>query len=332
MTTSPNRMGCVWLCCAVLCTADLSANQPQRQRITPQNAVDLAVLREIDADLTELRWRPDGSELAFVRWEQPVEILNPETLEVRGTICEDRRVIHFAFGRDLDVLAFCENGTTVHLVSAATIDTVELDAVNHQPQMAFSPDGTLLAAGGYGTLARVWSVADGRLVHELNVGVNEGGLWPVFSPDGRTLAVGNRNFTTCLFDVESGKRLRELPHRMSHGLKFSPDGKTLAVVYVDGSITLWNVADGQPLHSAKTSAEELYRVDWSPAGNLLVTSGLKGPITLWRSADLSVVRELEAPEWVIEASFSPDGTRILTAGGGILRGADRRVQVWGIPQ
>ena len=35
--------------------------------------------------------------------------------------------------------------------------------------MAFSPDGKTLAAGSYGTTARVWDVGSGELLHELDV-------------------------------------------------------------------------------------------------------------------------------------------------------------------
>jgi hypothetical protein len=43
-----------------------------------------------------------------------------------------------------------------------------------------------------------------------------------------------------------------------------------------------------------------------------------------------ILKELEAPEWVIRVRFSPDGDRLLTAGGGIQRDAGRKVVVWGL--
>src|SRR5262249_7882451 len=152
----------------------------------------------------------------------------------------------------------------------------------------------------------------------------------VFSPDGMTLAVGNRNSTTRLYEVATGKVLHVLDKPMSHGLKFSPDGKTLAIVYVDGSLRLWEVATGKLLREAKRVEGELYAVDGSPDGAVLATSGRRAGITLWDGRNLTVLKVLEAPEWVIQVRFSPDGTRLLSAGGGVLLGGPRRVIVWGV--
>lgn len=76
----------------------------------------------------------------------------------------------------------------------------------------------------------------------------------------------------------------------------------------------------------------MFLVSWSPDGELLVSAGLKGDIIVWNPTDLSVLRRLQAPEWVIGAKFTPDGTRLITAGGSAAFGSrDRLVQIWGVP-
>jgi WD40 repeat protein len=80
-----------------------------------------------------------------------------------------------------------------------------------------------------------------------------------------------------------------------------------------------------------TQAEELYAVDWSPDGSLLVTAGLKGTITIWDSRDLSVLRELPAPESVIDVKFSPDGRNLHWAGASeARRGGKRWLEILGV--
>jgi WD40 repeat protein len=138
------------------------------------------------------------------------------------------------------------------------------------------------------------------------------------------------NSTTSIFDPVSGKLLRELPKIMSQGLKFDPTGRTLAVSYVDAGLALWNAETGELLRSMQTRGNELYAVDWSPAGDVLATSGLGAAITLWDPRDLSILKELDAPEWVIQVRFSPDGTRLLTSGGSATPPKDQRVVVWGV--
>jgi len=146
------------------------------------------------------------------------------------------------------------------------------------------------------------------------------------------LAIGNRNAFIRLFEVPTGKLLHELPRSQTQEIKFSPNGRTLAAGYVDGTVGLWNVADGKLLRSEATGAQEVYTLDWSPKGDVLATAGREGRIVLWEPQELKVLKSLDSPEWVIQVRFSPDGTRLLSAGGRMARGPDRKVAVWGLPE
>jgi WD40 repeat protein len=64
---------------------------------------------------------------------------------------------------------------------------------------------------------------------------------------------------------------------------------------------------------------------------VLVTAGREGKVVLWDPRELKPLRELDSPEWVIQARFSPDGTRLWTAGGGTLPGTERKIVIWGLP-
>jgi WD40 repeat protein len=286
--------------------------------------------------------------MGLVRWKGPVEVRGVVSLTLYETIGEGKAITHFAFSPKRGVMAYSGNGgsKTATILLRAPVSEIRLDAGNDQPNVVFSPDGNLLATGGYGTAARLWRVEDGQLVRTFDTGPTKGGLTPVFSPDGRWLAIGNRNSTTSIFDVATGDLLATLPKRMSHELRFSPDGRTLAVVYVDGSVALWKVADGSLIVERKSKSAELYTVDWSPDGSLLATAGsiglapvrksaaavtdLPGSITIWDPKDLSVLRELPAPEWVIQVKFTPDGFNLYWAGGAQRQGGERRLEILGI--
>ncbi len=306
--------------------------EPRAKPVMPANAADVRELGRLDRDVHAIVWAPQGKEVAFVSWEKPVEVVAPGPFRALRTIGAGRRVIHFAFGTDRDTVALCVNGTKqAEIHNLRTRKVTVLDVGNDQPGVHFSPDGRLLATGGYGTTVKLWSAATGALVRTLDAGPTKGGLTPVFSPDGKTLAVGNRNATTGLFAVATGKLLHTLNRANTQELKFSPDGQTLAVAYVDAHVGLWRVADGKLLRLARARGEELYTLDWSPRGDVLATAGLKARITLWSPHSLTVLKELQAPEWVISVRFSPDGTRLLSAGGPVLRSPKRMVQLWGVP-
>ena len=301
---------------------------PPKPAISVESAKTVVQVGEIPRDVWELVWVAN-KELTLHGWEAPVEVLDPVTFRPLRKIADGRRLVHFAASADGKTFAFCENGTAVEVHRPGTKEVVRLDTEQAQPGVAFSPDGKLLATGGYGTKAKLWDVTSGKLVRALGA-PREGGLAQVFSPDGKLLAVGNRNDVTRVFEVATGKLLHTLPRKMSHELRFSPDGKALAVAYVDGGVGLWDVASGKLLRQRPTGAEEVYTLDWSLAGDVLATAGRKGKITLWDVRDLSALKELEAPEWVIRVRVSPDGGRLFTCGGASFPPADRKVTVWGL--
>jgi WD40 repeat protein len=174
-------------------------------------------------------------------------------------------------------------------------------------------------------------VESGQHLVDFPVSKPEGGLTPEFSPDGKILAVGHRNSSTRLFDVANGKMLHELPLRMSHELKFDPTGKVLAIVYVDGSVALWNAESGKLIKRVPTAAKELYSIDWSPDGRLLATSGMLGSVSIWNADDLSLLTELEAPDWVIRVRFEPSGSHLVFCGGSRGASSERYFETWAVP-
>ena len=56
--------------------------------------------------------------------------------------------------------------------------------------MAFSPDGTRLATGGFSGGARVWDAASGKQLLKVRHGSAQA---VAFSPDGTRLATGGRD-------------------------------------------------------------------------------------------------------------------------------------------
>jgi WD40 repeat protein len=109
--------------------------------------------------------------------------------------------------------------------------------------LAVDDGGHFAVTGSDDRTARIWSVADGKLLRTIWIPVgpeNVGAVYAVaMSPDGSTIAAGgyieNRNapgpFPIYIFDRESGNLVRriadDLPE-VTHFLTFSPDGRYLA--------------------------------------------------------------------------------------------------------
>src|SRR5262249_26646976 len=115
--------------------------------------------------------------------------------------------------------------------------------------LAFSPDGTLLAAGSVDTKVRVWDVRSGALKHTLEGHTN----WVAsntlaFAPDGKTLASGGLDGLVILWDPATGAERAKLDNHSLQllALAFAPDGKILATSSdTGGSVTLWEVPAGR---------------------------------------------------------------------------------------
>lgn len=299
--------------------------------ITVENGADLVRATRSERKVHRIHWNQTGDRIGLLEFDKHVEVFDPSMETKLLAVAEGKRLVDFDFSPDEDVIAAGDNSTKAFVINSRLGTEIAIETLQSQPSVKFSPDGQILATGGYGTKVKLWSPLTGELIREFDVGPVEGGLTPVFSPDGTVLAVGHRNSTTRLFSVLTGKLLHTFPMTQSQGLRFDPTGKMLAVAYVDGHLGIWDVESGIAKQVVQAWANELYSVDWSPDGRVLVTAGHQAQVTLWNADDLTILCELESPEWVISAAFSPDGTKLIFAGGGATVNSQKWLEGWAVP-
>jgi WD40 repeat protein len=115
--------------------------------------------------------------------------------------------------------------------------------------LAFSPDGTLLAAGtdGSNSAIRLLDAATGTELRRMPF-PRYGPFRIVFSHDGKTLASVGRDQMVRLFEVATGAERRHFEGHNSevYSVAFSPDGRRLLSGGADTTAILWDVyaADG----------------------------------------------------------------------------------------
>lgn len=188
--------------------------------------------------------------------------------------------------------------------------------------LAFSPDGTVLAAAGGNAndfAIHLWDVASGQLIDTLSG--HSDIVWGLaFSPDGSMLASVSSDRTALIWDWRNKNVLKTLdfPGEVS-SVSFSPDGQVLAVGGVDelqgqvqnAAVWTYSVGAWEPLVKFLEYIN-IATMAYSPRGGTLVGGGTSRNVQVWRTSDGASVYTLNHAHQVAKIAISPDGSVVAT--------------------
>ena len=183
--------------------------------------------------------------------------------------------------------------------------------------MAVSPDGSLVATGGYDGIVHIWEPATGKFVRAL-VGHESYVYGLAWSPDGHYLAsAGSFDATARIWNPRTGQLIRILTGHKEYTttVAFSGDGKTLAVGGgTSGFVTFWDL-NTLKKQSTIENGVPIYHISWSPDNRKIVCSCSKNSAALWEVALGKLLKTFVHPGGnVYCTSWTPDGKH-LAAGG-----------------
>ena len=197
--------------------------------------------------------------------------------------------------------------------------------------IAFSPDGSMIAAGGYGEVA-FFDAASRRPLGKIS-GITEAVRSLAFSPDGRYFATGaGRPAQEGEIKIwQSGKEFWTKPAGQSfkahrdcvYALAFAPNSQLLASTSYDQMIYLWDPATGKQVRPLKEHTDSVFDLAFSPDGKWLASGGADRTVKLWDVATGRRIHTLgSSTEGVNTVVFHPSGKFVAASG------FDRTIRIW----
>ena len=195
-------------------------------------------------------------------------------------------------------------------------------SVMDRDSIVISGDGTRVAFLN-GNRAEIASTAGQHPPVDLN-GHSDAVLTIAYSPDGRHVATGSLDRTTRVWNAD-GSQAEVFRIGSSHPVhaQFSGDGSRVLTLDDNGTVRLWRMGAGG-------SATVFNPLDYTPNcatlrsdGRWLVAGTKEGSTLVWNvDAPQKPPSVLRGAAWVRHASFTPEGTHIVTASD------DGRARVW----
>ncbi|MTE12794.1 WD40 repeat domain-containing serine/threonine protein kinase [Nocardia aurantiaca] len=202
--------------------------------------------------------------------------------------------------------------------------------------VAFSPDGSLLAAGSWDKTVWLWNVHTHQPAGPPLTGhtsdINSVAFNPVV---GTMLVTGSGDRTARLWNVHTGKPDGSPLTGHTDGVTsvaFSPDGSLITTGSGDKTVRIWNTRTGQPDgRPLSYEGRVIMSVAFSPDGTELATAladvapyDRNNSVPVWnvQSRIYDSPLFIDNTETVSSVVFSPDGTLLATGS------TDKTVRVW----
>ena len=281
--------------------------------------------------LTALAYSPDGKRLAIgafravAIWDtvtgQPITNITrlPGTvlaLEFKpdGSLLAVGGGVPGASGdvRIFDTKTWTQTGATL----AGAVDTIAA--------VAWSPDGSRIAAGSQDKSARVWDWPSGkelRVFKEHSDGVTR----VCFAPDGKSLYTASLDHNARRFDVEKGGLIRLFTGHNEGitAMAVSADGKKLVTSGSEPNLRWWNTETGETTNNVGSHSAPVIDIKFSKDGTIAASASADKTVRIWDGGNTQHKRALAgSTDWVYAAAISPDGRFVAGAG------ADGMMRLW----
>lgn len=295
--------------------------------------------------INDLRWSPDGTQLAFVSTSGQLTLLKLGNRGKQLQLSENRA----GPGGALRSVAWSPNGhwlaagdqaggVTVWDSQRPNISTRFVGASNTTAvhALAFSPDSTSLAEGAGDATAKLWEIsseADGIPAVTLGPslsGHKSGVRGIAWSPDRKLLVSVSDDHTIRLWNATNGALNTTLSGSLSYqtSIKWSRPTDQVVSGAGDGKVRIWQTDTGQlaATLTLASNTKSITAVGLSPDGQTLAAISDNGLLGLWawpaHDGQTPIFTTTVATLSLLAVGFSPDSHKVAIAG------QDGKLRLW----
>jgi WD40 repeat protein len=233
--------------------------------------------------------------------------------------------VSFGFSPDGKTIVLSSDNT-IKLWDVTTGQPIKtLSGNESEKTIVFSPDGKIIASGGYDKTIKLWDVTTGKVVKTLS-SQNNSIYELIFSPDGKILASRSYNNIIQLWDLTTGKVIKSLSEHtdLVNSIAFSPDGKILASGSSDDTIKLWDVTTGKAIKTLTGHVDRVTSVAFSADGNMIASGSDDKTIKLWDVTTGKAKTFTGNSSSVNSVALSQDGNMIVSGS------FDKTIKLWDV--
>jgi WD40 repeat protein len=206
------------------------------------------------------------------------------------------------------------NGTLLKTIPA---DSIQSDS----GVLAFSSDSKMIFAWNYDNTARLWDIASGKVLRQINgKGPSNHSSPAAFSPDGKWVAFdGGKTW----WDISAGHEIASPGGMNGDPNIFSDDGSLFADADVVKNVSVWKVSTKELIHSFSGHTDVVTSLAISSDNRLLLTGSADKTARLWDISTGQLLRVFSGhTAAVTSVAFTPDGKKIVTGS------LDKTIRTW----